>query len=280
MAEEQRDKPVPETGADVPFGEELRRQREMRDVSIREISDSTKISTRFLEAIETGDLSSLPAPVFTRGFIREYATYLGLDSEDIVDRYMSVVEREEKKREHEEEEMQDRISGRFPIGPGTPAFKWIVIAVIAIVILGAAIWYFATGGETDPATVPAEQSAAEEPPEPVAPEQVADTAAAVADSIRMTLTATSDSWIDLQVDDQPPTDFTLQSGSSRTFEAENRILFRTVGNAGGVKVELNGMEIGPLGRPNQVVRDIEYDLARVNEMLQQPAVAPAENRSE
>lgn len=279
MAEQPEDKPVPETGADLPFGEELRRQREMRDVSVREISETTKISTRFLEAIETGDLSSLPAPVFTRGFIREYATYLGLDPEDIVDRYMSVVAREERKREHEEEEMRDRISGRLPVGPGTPAFKWIVIAIVALVVLGAGIW-LATSGETDPGTVPAEQAASEESSEPVAPEPATDTAATVADSIQMILTASSDSWIDLQVDDQPPTDFTLQAGGSRTFEAESRILIRTVGNAGGVTVELNGMQARPLGRTNQVVRNVEYDLARVNEMLQQTAVAPAENRSE
>src|SRR5260221_5128029 len=69
------------------FGEELRREREIRGISLKEIADATKISRRFLEAIERNDHKVLPAPVFTRGFVREYARYLGLNTEEIVSRY-------------------------------------------------------------------------------------------------------------------------------------------------------------------------------------------------
>src|SRR5688572_14243938 len=69
------------------FGEELRREREIRGISLKEIADATKISRRFLEAIERNDHKSLPAPVFTRGFVREYARYVGLNAEDMVNRY-------------------------------------------------------------------------------------------------------------------------------------------------------------------------------------------------
>src|SRR2546427_12905709 len=69
------------------FGEELRREREIRGISLKEISDATKISKRFLEAIERNDHKTLPAPVFTRGFVREYARYLGLNADEIVNRY-------------------------------------------------------------------------------------------------------------------------------------------------------------------------------------------------
>src|ERR1043165_9751956 len=69
------------------FGEELRREREIRGISLKEIADATKISKRFLEAIERNDHRTLPAPVFTRGFVREYAKYLGLNVDEIVNRY-------------------------------------------------------------------------------------------------------------------------------------------------------------------------------------------------
>src|SRR5438876_8769605 len=69
------------------FGEELRREREIRGISLKEISDATKISKRFLDAIERNDHRTLPAPVFTRGFVREYARYLGLNAEEMVTRY-------------------------------------------------------------------------------------------------------------------------------------------------------------------------------------------------
>jgi len=66
------------------FGEYLRREREMRGVSLEEISTATKISIRFLQAIENGELSKLPGGIFTRSFVRTYARYLGLDEERVL----------------------------------------------------------------------------------------------------------------------------------------------------------------------------------------------------
>jgi cytoskeletal protein RodZ len=66
------------------FGEHLRREREMRGVSLEEISASTRISIRFLQAIENEELSKLPGGIFTRSFVRTYARYLGLDEERVL----------------------------------------------------------------------------------------------------------------------------------------------------------------------------------------------------
>jgi cytoskeleton protein RodZ len=66
------------------FGENLRREREMRGVSLEEISAATKISIRFLRAIENEELSKLPGGIFTRSFVRTYARYLGLDEERVL----------------------------------------------------------------------------------------------------------------------------------------------------------------------------------------------------
>src|SRR6266478_147140 len=79
--------PQPQVSELASFGEELRREREIRGISLKEIADATKISKRFLEAIELNDHKTLPAPVFTRGFVREYARYLGLNSDEMVNRY-------------------------------------------------------------------------------------------------------------------------------------------------------------------------------------------------
>lgn len=278
MAEQEKDSRSTGAPAEVPFGEELRREREMREISIREISETTKISTRFLEAIEGGDFSSLPAPVFTRGFIREYASYLGLDSEEIVDRYMSIVEKDERRRAHEEEEMRERITGRFSLGPGSNTLKWILMAIVAITILGVGVYFLSRDDGPEGAAEEREEGLA---PAPVgAPARATDTAPAAAESIRMTLSAAADSWIDVQVDDEEPVDFILQSGGTRTIEADERILFRTVGNAGAVTVELNGVRAEPLGRENQVVRNVEYDLTMVNEMLRQRNGQIPEDRSD
>jgi cytoskeleton protein RodZ len=69
------------------FGENLRREREMRGVTLEEISESTKISVRLLKALEEDDFGKLPGGVFTRSFIRNYAQYLGLDEEHVLAEY-------------------------------------------------------------------------------------------------------------------------------------------------------------------------------------------------
>ena len=70
-----------------PFGEHLKREREMRGVSLEEISAATRINTRYLEALEKAHWSALPGGAFNRGFIRSVARFLGLDEENLIAEY-------------------------------------------------------------------------------------------------------------------------------------------------------------------------------------------------
>ncbi|MGA3292545.1 MAG: helix-turn-helix transcriptional regulator [Candidatus Acidiferrales bacterium] len=70
-----------------PFGEHLKRERELRGVSLQEVSAATRISTRFLEAIENEQWDQLPGGVFNRGFIRAIARFLGLDEDGLIAEY-------------------------------------------------------------------------------------------------------------------------------------------------------------------------------------------------
>jgi cytoskeletal protein RodZ len=70
-----------------PFGEHLKREREMRGVSLEEVSAATRINTRFLEAIEHEKWDELPGGAFNRGFIRAIARFLGLDEDGLVAEY-------------------------------------------------------------------------------------------------------------------------------------------------------------------------------------------------
>jgi cytoskeleton protein RodZ len=69
------------------FGEHLKREREMRGVSLEEISAATRISVRFLEALENEHWAQLPGGIFNRGFIRSVARFLGMDEEGLVAEY-------------------------------------------------------------------------------------------------------------------------------------------------------------------------------------------------
>jgi cytoskeletal protein RodZ len=73
------------------LGEELRRLREERGVSLAEISEASRIGTRFLKAIEGDNFSILPGGIFTRSFIRAYAKHVGMDEEEAVMRYQQQV---------------------------------------------------------------------------------------------------------------------------------------------------------------------------------------------
>jgi cytoskeletal protein RodZ len=73
------------------FGEALRRERELREIGLREIANATKINLRYLEALEQGRFDILPGGVFNKGFIRAYARFIGADGEALVDRYMQEI---------------------------------------------------------------------------------------------------------------------------------------------------------------------------------------------
>lgn len=73
-----------------PFGEHLKREREMRGVSLEEISSATRIAPRFLTALENEQWDRLPGGVFNRGFIRAIARFLGLDEDSLVSEYALV----------------------------------------------------------------------------------------------------------------------------------------------------------------------------------------------
>ncbi len=70
------------------FGDTLKRQRELRKITLREVSEATKIGLRYLEALEGNRFDQLPGGLFNKGFIRAYAKFVGLDPEALVHAYL------------------------------------------------------------------------------------------------------------------------------------------------------------------------------------------------
>ena len=69
------------------IGEQLRLAREERGIPLREISDETRISIRYLEAIESGDFKRLPGGIFNRSFVKAYARCIGYDEKEAIEGY-------------------------------------------------------------------------------------------------------------------------------------------------------------------------------------------------
>ncbi|MCA9919655.1 MAG: DUF4115 domain-containing protein [Anaerolineales bacterium] len=69
------------------LGHILREARETKGYTLREVQDKTRINSRFLEALEMGDFDRLPTPTHVRGFLRNYARFLGLEPDPLLERY-------------------------------------------------------------------------------------------------------------------------------------------------------------------------------------------------
>src|SRR5579863_2566159 len=108
------------------FGENLKREREMRGVSLEEMSETTKISVRLLRALEQDHFAELPGGVFTRSFIRAYAQYLGLDEEHVLSEYKRAAKPatdNDLSRLTPSQSLNDR-------GPRTRVLPWVIIAAL------------------------------------------------------------------------------------------------------------------------------------------------------
>lgn len=118
------------------FGENLRREREMRAVTLEEMSETTKISVRLLRALEQDRFAELPGGVFTRSFIRAYAQYLGLDEEHVLSEYKRAA-----KPSTDNDLSRLTPAGAFgDKGSRTPVLPWVIIA--ALVGSGYAVYRY------------------------------------------------------------------------------------------------------------------------------------------
>lgn len=258
------------------FGEELRREREIRGISLKEISDATKISRRFLEAIERNDHKTLPAPVFTRGFVREYARYLGLNVEELVGRYNFAAAGDDRieKSAHLDRLVPERAADERkppppPRGIPTPLARidrGVYVLMAIALALGFAIYWAVKHrhslmpsldtAEAQHETSTAHNAAAATPAPPPAPAPVPP---AVNDTtLRLTMTFLASSWMLIEVDHQTM-ELDAGKGDKKSFEAKDHILLKTVGNAGGVEMSLNDVPIPPLGPKGKVRHNILLD---------------------
>lgn len=269
------------------FGDELRKEREIRGISLKEIADSTKISKRFLEAIERNDHATLPAPVFTRGFVREYARYLGLNHEDMVNRYNFAAagdERGEGLQHPVPQEMPQHpreIAGPRPKKGIPPAIarvdRSIFVTIAIVVALAGMTWWAVQYKQAEKARLARAETAAPAPAAPVKAAPVAtrgDAAPPNPDVLRLGVEAIANAWVELEADGKVVLKDELKKGDRRTFEARQSFRFRKIGNAAGLGLTFNDVRLPALGEDGEVVANYVLDREDL-------AAAPAaEERSE
>ena len=111
------------------FGETLRRERELRQISLREIAEATKINLRYLDALERNDFRHLPGGVFNKGFVRAHAQFIGVDADSMV---MAYLEEEARQEAHAAAAAP---GSRAPEPRRTGGFRWWIAAAVVLLVL-------------------------------------------------------------------------------------------------------------------------------------------------
>ena len=263
------------------FGERLRREREMRGVSLDDIAEGTKIGTRLLRALEEEHFELLPGGIFNKGFVRAYAKYLGLNEEEAVTDYLEaagetapdprvIAEQNSSRIDRSGGDASTSRQAGFPVVP--------VLILMLVIAAGAGGWQIyqdrvrdreakrqATGSSpTAPAAVrvpatssPAPAVTASAPPEPAAPRVVSPNASAGTantagtQSFEVTVRAKDSAWVSIKSDGKFIVRGIIGPPDVKTIHANNEIVFWT-GNAGAVEVSFNGQPVPLAGGLNQV----------------------------
>ncbi len=124
------------------FGEKLRRERELRGVTLEEIAEATKIGTRSLRALEEERFDQLPGGIFNKGFVRSYAKFLGLDQEQAVADYLAAMGEQPSKVDVVEKMAAQAEAARKNDAASTgeqgkrSSTIWITAAVLILLIAG------------------------------------------------------------------------------------------------------------------------------------------------
>lgn len=244
----------------VRAGQVLRGRREELGLTLEQVHGELKIPTRWLRAIEEDRFDLFDSPQYAKGFVRSYAQFLGLDPEPLVQSVAASVPGGRKPQ-------LVAPSGDVPIRPVAPpsrlrrALGWTALAVtVGLVWLGYVGYrqlraFYATAEPTPPAppaAVGPQQSVGDRPqalPSPALPPP----AMAGEPVVRLVLTAEDVSWLRVVADGRRVFEGFIRAGERREWEAAGSLQV-VIGNAGGVRVEVNGADLGMLGAPGEVVR--------------------------
>ena len=230
-------------------GERLRVAREEKGLSLEEIAAQTRIPRRHLESLEQSDWSRLPAPTYTIGFAKSYASAVGLDRGEIGD------------------QLRAELGGQRPDATATEVFepadpkrtmpRWLVLSAIAAIVLVVAVMSWLSNRSLQPDEAPPAEITAAATGEPAAqappPAQPQPPAAAQGPVV---LTATAPAWI--QVTDQGRTLFSgeLAPGQSFTVPQAATAPMLKAGKPEALRVTIGTAVAPPVGPPGRVASNV------------------------
>lgn len=225
------------------FGERLKRERELREVSMDELTKSTRISKRFVEALENEDWEKLPGGVFGHGFVRTIARYLGLNEEALLGEYDSA-------RAEHSPAAAPKPEERIPSPP-----KWLPAAAVLVVLLlliglfyaGRYGWHRIVAYRAAKKNGATSLSGQSQPLLNSGSTQTTEKTLSQ-NALELTVSTSAATRVRVLADDNLLLDAELPAGENRHFSA-NRQFEVSAGDSSAVLLELNGKAMPPLGSP-------------------------------
>lgn len=236
------------------LGQELKRLREDRGISLHQISETTHLGVRFLQAIESDTYDILPGGIFNRAFVRKFAKAVGMDEEQALAMYERQLEEmggEETPRGSylRSEEFEER----------QPGNSWLLSAIMFLVLCAgayAAAQYFkgqqqhnAAGDQATVPSTPTPEPTVEVTPTPdpnASPSPAASPAATPPPGgLVIALTATSgECWISVKPDGLNTQQALLKAGETKEVLVNEKVLM-SLGNYPALNIKVNGRTINP-----------------------------------
>ena len=249
-------------------GDILRREREKQGLTIADIEKGTSIRGLYIEHIERGNIGELPGLVYAKGFVRNYAKFLRLNAEALVQQFAeengstpppAPAEPESAPRRISLSTVGDESLSSISIGGTSSSYASIFGKLAAGIIVLAALvggGVAAISAINSPAQVPAappvktEQPAA---PAAAAEADASDTArAAHADGVNVSVTLTERCWTEVSVDGKSVFEGIIEKGKTESWKGKESVVIRA-GNAGALDVTFNGRKLGKFGDNGEVL---------------------------
>lgn len=241
-------------------GADLKAAREAQGLSLADIADRTRIPSRHLSAIETGDYGKLPAATYSAGFVRTYARLVGLDSADLSQRFRAELASHQPPRSYRQEPYAPADPARVP----SRALVWVTLAIAVVAVIGYLYWrgsQLENPAEVATAPAPVTQAA---PPAPVAPPAQAPVSPAASPEIAAQaaagqtalLTAEQPAW--LRISDGPTRLFqgVLNPGDHFQIPATATDPRLRTSRATALKITVGAVTIPPLAAPETLIKDV------------------------
>jgi cytoskeletal protein RodZ len=252
------------------FGGKLKKIRQDKNVELKNISDKTKININFLKSMEDGDFNFLPE-LYVRSFLKLYLQELGEDTTEFLSEYdsikadkteqdidVTVVTDEDLKNIEKPDQLRDRFSSI--IKKMKPFIRqmnviWIVLAALIVFIM----IYALAKEKKEPQIIRAGS------PGKILtdlPEKKVDTTKSVVYSekiytppkeLDLELRAIAQTWLEITIDDSLVKDQIFDSGMIKKWRAREKFALH-IGNAAGIRLVLNGKDLGSLGDKGEVIK--------------------------